>query len=210
MKDIEPLAGNENQNTKGALQYWAIISNELDDLGLTKAEFRIFCHICRRAGPPRFVCNAGNRSIARITRTHPDYVRWVVRHLVQRRLLVRVPRPGRTTELHPADKFAWLNKHGTDADKVNTAYEETAGESVYNILWSRLWTVMPGAKKARYEKRMKENPILFESVLAEVEDRVKRGKTASADSLSPIRDAVGLFEYTWSSFSKAKGNHPKK
>lgn len=204
MKDLEPLVPT-SEKPDGTLPYWGIISQDLDELGLTKSEFRIFAHVLRRAGPPRYVCNAGNRSISRITRTHPDYVRWVIRHLVKRKLLLRVVRPGQSTELRPCDKFAWLERHCRDADAVDTSYEETAGESQTQILWSRLWALVPGAPKARYERKMKDHPSVFESVLAEMENRVARGSNPrfSADRLAPVRDTAGLFEFTWKKYLEA-------
>jgi len=182
-----------------------MVSKEFDELGLTKAEFRIFCHISRRAGPPDFLCHAGIKSMARITRTHPDYVRWIIRHLIGRKLILRIKRPGQSSHLRLCDKFSWLAKYGTDADKVDTSYEETAGESAVAILWGRLHAVLPTAPRVRYEKRMKEHRHLFESVLAEVEHRVKRGQSGrySSDKLDLVKDPAGLFEFTWKQFSEA-------
>lgn len=200
MKDLDP-----SHPDSGVKPFWCINTPELDELGLTKAEFRIFQHISRRAGPPHWICYAGIKSMARITRTHPDYVRWVIRHLIQRKLVLRVKRPGQSSHLRVADKMAWLAKHGMDADQVSTAYEETAAESAVQELWGRLWKLIPTAPKIRYERRMKENRHLFESVLADVEERVKRGASPrySADRLGAVKDVVGLFEFTWTKFSEA-------
>src|ERR1700678_3320543 len=185
--------------------WWGLVSRELDDLGLTKAEVRIFCHILRRAGYEK--CTAGNRSIARVTRTHPVYVRWIIRHLLKRKLIIRIVRPGRTNQLEPHPKYEWLARYGGDADSPSQPYEETKDEAANHVLWSRVWTVMPGAPKAPFEKRMKENRRLFESVLAEVEDRIKRGNSKYGDSLSRVRNPVGYFNDTWERWFKA---NPKK
>lgn len=203
MKNVEPIVPKFTK-PEGFLAYWAIITPELDDLGLTKAEFRIFCHILRRAGPPRYVCYAGIRKIAEITRTHPVYVKWVIRHLVHRKLILRTKRPGQTSELRPAEKFSWLNAR--EVDRTFFGYEERPQEAAENILWQRLWNIIPDAKKIRYEKRMREHPRIFESVLADVEERVKRGSSSSryySDRLPAVRDTTGLFEFTWKKFMEA-------
>jgi hypothetical protein len=201
-----PPDSSGNPPAADRVPWWGLIARELDDLGLTKAEFRIFCHILRRAGSGS-VCNAGVRSMARVTRTHPVYVRWIVRHLLKRKLILRTIRPGHTNVLEPAPKYEWLARYGTDADLPAKPYEETADEAALHVLWSRVWTVMPGAHKAPFEKRMKADRHLFERVLAEVEDRARRGQSKGADQLLALKDPVAYFNYTWDQFRKA---NPKK
>jgi hypothetical protein len=188
------------------LPYWANVSSEMDDLGLTKAEFRILSHILRRAGKDS-VCDASVRTMARVTRTHPVYVRWIIRHLLKRKLIIRTIRPGRVNILEPAPKFEWLAVYGPNAIARPRDYEETADEATAHVLWARLWEIMPGAPKARFDKNMKEDRHLFERVLADVEDRVKRGKGNRADSLPPVRDVTALWNFTWTEFKKA---NPKR
>lgn len=197
----EPLP---SQNENGILPYWAIVTNEFNDLGLTKAEFRVMSYIACVAGPPRYVCFAKVETIARETRTNPVYVRWIIRHLVHRRLVEKMQRPGKTCELRLADKLKWLAMHGQDADQVHAPYEESKDEAMEKIVWERLWTICPGAPKARYEKLYKEDPNLFEAVLADVEHRVKRAKDPrlAADRLRPVDNVWGLFQFTWDSWKR--------
>jgi hypothetical protein len=203
MKDPESLAPEND-----SLPYWAVITRELDELGLTKAEFRIVCHIARRQGK-NGVCNAGIESIARWTRTHPVYVRWVLRHLIQRKLVIRTCRAGRTNYLRLADKFEWLNRYGPDADQVKTRYEETAGLAQKQVLWARVWETIPNAPKSLFEARMKEDPQLFEAALDEVENRVKRGNMKGPDRLSNITNPLGYFHYIWETWKSANGRAKK-
>lgn len=163
------------------------------------------CHILRRFGDNRNnrKCDAGVKSIGRITRTHPVYVRWVIRHLIQRKLVVRLIRPGRTSVLEPALKYQWLAKNGPDADQPSEAYEETADEASEHVLWARLWVCIPQAPRAPFAKQMKEDRWLFERVLAETEDRIKRGRSKGSDSLGPLVNPRGYWNYTWEQFKKA-------
>ncbi len=80
---LDPVEKTEVEG-QTRLPYWGIISRELDDLGLTKAEFRIFCHVLRRAGASG-ACRDKIRTLARVTRTHPDWARWVIAKLVGRK-----------------------------------------------------------------------------------------------------------------------------
>jgi hypothetical protein len=184
------------------LPYWCIMTRELDDLGLTKAEFRIFCHVCRRAGS-RGACTDKIRTLAKVTRTHPDWARWVIQKLVERKLLVRTRRPGETNILEPCAKLEWLAKYGTDADKVPSAYEETKSDIANARLWSRLWAVIPDAPKTPFQAQLNRDPWLFERVLAEVENRIKRGERVGADHLNPVKNPRGMWNYTWKQFEAA-------
>ena len=203
MKDIDPLQPDENETKDaGPLPYWAIISKEYRDLGLTKSEFAVFGNIISRAGWNKKhrcvgVCRAGTRRIADDTHTRPDYVRWVVRHLLFEGLLTRVVNPGRASELRPVDKIAWLAQHPHGRAHQVKGYEETADESRLTILWHRLWILLPTAKKIRYERRMKEDALLFESCIIELEDAVLREEHQARTSRGQIKDRVALFEFFW-------------
>lgn len=187
------------------MPYWIYSSDEVEKLRLTKAEYRIMGYIGYRAGPPRYVCFANVAKIAYDTKTHPVYVRHVIRHLEHRGLVIKTERPGRTNELRLVDKIQWMaaHPHG-DADKVHVRYEETRDESAKRIMWETLWTICPDAPKSRYEKLYKEDPTLFESVLADVKERVERERDPrrSAESIGPIKNVWGLFQYTWDSWKR--------
>lgn len=146
------------------------------------------------------VCIAGTRRIAVETRTHPDYVRAIVRYLKRVGLITRVfnPGAGRRTELRPVDKFAWLkaNPHGI-ADRATFQFEETSQEVSVIMMWRRLFDLLPGARKIRYERRMKMNPKVFLSVIEELEDTKRQDGNADRTGKERIRDWVGFFEYTW-------------
>lgn len=219
MKQIEPLPGSKGERqapAPGVYPYWGTISRELNEkLRLTKAEFRILFYIVGRAGKDS-ACICGVKRIAYETRTHPVYVRWIVRHLLQRKLIKRICRPGSTNELRPAGKAEWLlrfgqyDEHGEwsykdDGAQPEFTYEETASESHIKILWDRAFAAIPNAPKALFDKRMKDEPELFERVLAEVEDRAKRGRMAGADRLPKLEDPLAYFNYTWSNWMTANG-----
>ena len=90
------------------------VHSSLDDAGLTANEFRVYCHLARRAG------NTGDafpsvQTIADVCRMNRDTVWAALKSLTARGMLQRVPRPGLstvyvlTTPEHwvPAEKRGW-------------------------------------------------------------------------------------------------------
>jgi DNA-binding MarR family transcriptional regulator len=205
----DPLPGNEEPawgsgqfrlvggGKDASLPFWCIISADLDDLGLTKAQFRIVAHIARRCGRDG-VCFSTVEEIGRVTRTHPVYVRWVVRHLVHRGLVVRTLRPGHTNYLELSDKAAWIAAGGKPQ---RGPVEEDTSEAGTKVLWERLWDLVPGAQRLRYQKRMKADPRKFERVLDELENRIKRGQSAGPDRLEPVQSNEAMMEVIWREFA---------
>jgi hypothetical protein len=71
------------------------IHSTLDDYGLSPAQFRVFCHISRRAG--KGFAYPAVESMARICQLHPHTIRKSLKALVKYRLLHCTPRPGKTS-----------------------------------------------------------------------------------------------------------------
>jgi hypothetical protein len=196
-------------NGKKTMRSWGTISKELDELGrysdvpnLTKAERAIFSHVLRTAGDEG-VCNRGVKSLARITRTHPKYVRYVVARLVRKALLEKMVIPGKESELRPCRKIPWLTDHSGRAGAG--VIEEDSQEASWKVVWDRLREMMPGMAPLRYRKLFEQHPAVFERVVEDLEERVKRGRDPryAADRLPPVQDVVKYFERTWQMFLKA-------
>ncbi len=198
-------------NGKKTYLKWGWVSEEWDELQLTKAAWRIMGHIMRRAGPPDFMCYAGIRKISDVTRTHPVTVKRTIRYLERRELITRLKRHGRASILRMVDKLWWLRKHGASAAQAGTLpIEETEQDVKDMILWDRIWAIMPHIPKLRWQKRIAENRLLFEAALAETEQRCKRGLGAAggryrADALKPVTDVVAVFEWN---YQKLKDSNP--
>ena len=73
------------------------IHSRLDDFGLSPQEFRVFCHLARRAG--RRTAFPSVCEMARVCRLHPQTVRSALKMLTSHFLLTREGRPG-TTAVH--------------------------------------------------------------------------------------------------------------
>jgi DNA-binding MarR family transcriptional regulator len=192
-----PLGGGGEP--KGPLPYWAIVTKELWELRLTKAQLVILCYIGYRARKDS-VCWAEIKTIGHETRTHPDYVRWVINFLVYRGLVVKTRRPGHTNYLELAPKAEWLAAHKGEKPGAQPEFEETKEEATEKVLWCRLWELIPGAPRALYRKRMKLDRRKVDRVLTELENRVRRGKMTGPDALPPVENPAAIFEILWREF----------
>jgi hypothetical protein len=65
------------------------VHSKLDEMGLSPAQFRVFCHIARRGE-----CFACLESIANVCRLHPDTVAACLKFLVASGMVARTTRPG--------------------------------------------------------------------------------------------------------------------
>ncbi len=81
------------------------VHSRLDDYGLTPTQFRIYCHLARRAGSG--AAWPSIEGIARVCRLHPKTVRSSLRVLAHHRLLSRQPRPGRTDLFKLTPPSSW-------------------------------------------------------------------------------------------------------
>ena len=77
----------------------------LDDYGLRPPEFRVYCHMARRAGRGQAWPKVAE--IARVCRLHPQTVRKALHTLTAHQLLRREPRPGTTTLYRLTAASAW-------------------------------------------------------------------------------------------------------
>jgi DNA-binding MarR family transcriptional regulator len=98
------------------------IHSTLDDLGLSPARFRVYCHLARRANTG----TAGEggawpavSEMARVCRLHPQTVRKALRWLAEHQLLTRQRRPGRTAVYRLTAASRW--KRTTTAKEGNPA-----------------------------------------------------------------------------------------
>jgi DNA-binding MarR family transcriptional regulator len=95
------------------------VHSALDDLGLSPAQFRVYCHLARRAN-----AGAGGEGaawpsvaeIARVCRLHPDTARAALRWLSDHRLLVRERRRGDTTVYRLTPASRWLCPPPSESD----------------------------------------------------------------------------------------------
>jgi hypothetical protein len=175
------------------LSYWAIVSREARSLGLTKGEFTIWMNIASHAGKDGF-CKCSVATLARETRTHPVYVRWLIRHLLKRKLVLRYMRPGEPNWYRLADKLSWLKDHGLGGPRT---YEETAGEAADHVFWGQIWEVIPNAPRALFKRRMAQDRAKFNQVLARVRARVQRGDMMGSDALPELKSALAYFHWCW-------------
>lgn len=83
----------------------SFIHRTLDDYDLTPQQFRVYCHVNRRAGR-KGVCHAKVESIAKACGIHQRTARRSLHFLADRKLILATERPGETTEYrlnHPSD-----------------------------------------------------------------------------------------------------------
>jgi DNA-binding transcriptional ArsR family regulator len=94
------------------------VHSALDDADLTANEFRVYCHIARRAGSS--LAWPSVDSIGKVCRMHPDTARTALASLASRGMLRRVERPGQSNLYRLTDKSEWLppRNEGTPLDST--------------------------------------------------------------------------------------------
>jgi Helix-turn-helix domain len=92
----------------------AFIHSKLDDYGLSPSNFRVYCHIVRRAN--NGVAWPSISSAARVCRLHPQTVRKALAELTRRVFLTRHPRLGATTQYRLTKPSEWVSVGRTDCD----------------------------------------------------------------------------------------------
>lgn len=80
----------------------------LDDFGLTAAQFRVYCHIARRAGM-KSCAFASLPSMAKACRLDEKTVRSVLKTLVRHQLILRQDRYGTTSEFRLTSHSDWIS-----------------------------------------------------------------------------------------------------
>ncbi len=98
----------------------AFIHSALDEYGLTPQQFRVYCHIARRAGSGGLAF-AGLDSMARKCRLHPKTVTRALAFLTARQLLAATRRPGQTTVYRLNPISAWSPPFDGSVSKVSTS-----------------------------------------------------------------------------------------
>jgi hypothetical protein len=98
----------------------AFIHSALDDYGLTPAQFRIYCHIARRAGSGGSAF-AGVDSMARTCQLHSKTVTRALAFLTARQLLAATRRPGRTTVYRLRPATAWVPQFSGEVSELPTS-----------------------------------------------------------------------------------------
>jgi len=213
MKDLpEDLPGNEDppearlpispMDGLPTSSQWFFCSREFDELLIRwrfpKTLREVMLHIGRRESEDRG-CDEGCKGIAHWTRTHKDHVKRVIRRLVRAGLVTRLRRPGDTSVLRISDKIEWLRKNPPGATIGPPPGPEELDADLPGLrrreLWDRVLAFAPLAPFAPFKRMMDKNIDLFEKVLDEVEDRIKRGADPrrGAERLSPVGNPVGLF-----------------
>jgi hypothetical protein len=81
------------------------IHSRLDDHGLSAAEFRVFCHISRRAGNGEAYSSI--KEMSAVCRLHPQTVRAALRFLTAHRMLSQEIHPGHTSRYRLASPSDW-------------------------------------------------------------------------------------------------------
>lgn len=74
----------------------SFIHSTLDDFGLNPTQFRVYCHVARRAGRDG-KCSDSVATFGKACGLHPNTVRPALKLLVEHRLLSMHPRRGQTT-----------------------------------------------------------------------------------------------------------------
>ena len=99
------------------------IHSQLDDLGLSSSQFRVYCHLARRSNAGSVdagVAWASVSEMSRVCRLHPGTVRAALGFLLRGGLICSQPRPGRTTLYRLNRPSAWnleSNLHGAPESK---------------------------------------------------------------------------------------------
>ncbi len=98
----------------------AVISAALDDAGLSAAEFRVLCAVCRRAGDGANGrgCDASVGTLAKTCRLKGDTVRNALRDLVKAGWLEMTERPGKTSGYLP--RFPDPSRMGVGVEMAKT------------------------------------------------------------------------------------------
>jgi hypothetical protein len=94
------------------------VHSRLDDYGLSTQQFRVFCHMARRAG--RGEAYPAVATIAAVCRLHPQTVRHALNTLVAHRLLTRQERPGHTALYRLTAPSQWQPPTRIDGDPCET------------------------------------------------------------------------------------------
>lgn len=82
------------------------IHSSLDDAGLTPQQFRLFAHLSRRAGEDG--CFSSVDNMAEVCKMHPDTVRECQKVLLEKCMIRKHERPGRTTIWEICQPKEWL------------------------------------------------------------------------------------------------------
>lgn len=87
-----------------------LITDRLDEAGLTTAEFRVYCHISSRG-----VCFEKLQTMTAICKINEHTARKSIKSLLEKRMIVCNVRPGRTTEYKVLPVHCWepLTKQAT-------------------------------------------------------------------------------------------------
>lgn len=89
--------------------------SDLDDAGLTPAEFRIYCHLARRAGSGVAFC--GIRSMAEVCQLNKDTVLASIEILEHRRMITVKRTPGSNSHYRLTPKSAWVSEKREHLDR---------------------------------------------------------------------------------------------
>lgn len=95
------------------------VHSALDDLGLSPAQFRVYCHLARRANTGSGIEGRAWPAVpemARCCRLHEDTVRTALRWLAAHRLLTRERRPGATSVYRLTAASHWLRPDPSESD----------------------------------------------------------------------------------------------
>src|SRR5438445_3751336 len=94
------------------------VHSRLDDYGLSPQEFRVYCHLARRAG--RGKAYPAVATIAAVCRLHPQTVRHALKTLTTHRLLTRQERPGHTALYRLTAPSQWQSPTHIHGDPCET------------------------------------------------------------------------------------------
>lgn len=156
------------------------VRNAIDDLGLTKGQTRILFHIWRRG-----LCFERVKMIAFNCRMNHVYVRLVIRQLVLRGLITRTIKPGLTNDLQLTAVATWKFQTLEQRKAAQRVAEssETLSLEVQEEFLSRLKVTLNNVETATFRSCLEKDPDRFERVMADVVERVKRGRRHGADAL---------------------------
>jgi uncharacterized phage protein (TIGR02220 family) len=90
------------------------VHSKLDEQGLSPSQFRVYCHLSRRAGNTK--AYAGIASMAKLTKLHPDTVRSCLKALERLSMVRREDRQGETSlyTLTPMEEWKHPETEGGD------------------------------------------------------------------------------------------------
>lgn len=208
--EIEEKPKKYNSGDRWPFDMPVLIWSRLDQAQMTKTQMRLIEHLCRSVGLEGHW--KGIRSMAETTRTHPTYCRLVLSQLINYKLVLRQLVPGRSHIYKIAPIAVW--RKFLDARDLSLLTQkktiETLEPCVADEFWTRLGVQLNCRELRLFTRYMRTDPEKWERVMADVENRRKRGLMEGADKLEPLEGKDCFQKYFSDTWKRFPGKADKK